>query len=70
MSTRMLMQSGMRRAVNTISPAVMEYAGATGLLAKWRLIVLPRHRRYFPKRSAEATVLQREDSRGVDVRVD
>jgi len=26
----------MRRAVNTISPAVMEYARATGLLAKWQ----------------------------------
>lgn len=61
MSTRMLMRRGMRRAVNTISPAVMEYAGAAGLLAKWRLIVLSRRRRYFPKRSARATVLQRDD---------
>jgi len=50
-STRMLMRSGMRRAINTISPAVMEYAGAIGLLAKWRLIVLSRYCQYFPKRS-------------------
>lgn len=34
-------------AVNTISLAVMEYAGAAGLLAKWRLIVLSRHCQYI-----------------------
>lgn len=41
----------MRHAFNTISPAVMEYARAAGLLAEWRLIVLSRHCQYFPKQS-------------------
>lgn len=41
----------MRHALNTVSPAVMEYARAAGLLAEWRLIVLSRHCQYFPKQS-------------------
>lgn len=45
------MCNGMRHALNTISPAVMEYARAARLLAKWRLIMLSRHCQYFPKQS-------------------
>lgn len=57
-STRMLMRSaGCGALLIRLAPAVMEYAGAAGLLAKWRLIVLSRHRRYFPKRTAKAAVL-------------